>query len=285
MKDDLKIKICTDKEALPIREYLKRHLGFSTSLIAKVKYGGIALNGETVHMRAVVHNGDLLEVVFPEEDSEGIEPIDIALDIIYEDDHILAVNKPINMPTHPSRGNSLPTVANAVRAYLGTPFVFRAISRLDRDTSGIVLIAKNQLASAKLCREMKNGGFSKKYIAQVQGTPSPSEGIIDAPIERESDGSIKRVVREDGKHAVTRYRVIRDLCDGSSICEVSPLTGRTHQIRVHLAHIGHPLVGDFLYGSRIEGQTYRLHCSSLEFSHPHDGRPISLFSKPPFVSE
>ncbi|MBQ8371585.1 MAG: RluA family pseudouridine synthase [Clostridia bacterium] len=285
MEKHIKTTVRTDRDALPIREYLKRQLGFSTSLIAKVKYGGVYLNGTAVHMRATVRDGDTVEVLLPEEDSRGIEPIDIPLDIVYEDEHILAVSKPINMPTHPSRGNSLPTVANAVRAYLGAPFVFRAISRLDRDTSGIVLIAKDRLSGARLCRLMKDGGFTKRYVAHVSGVPSPSEDVIDAPIERECEGSIKRVVREDGKPAITRYRVIKTLPDCSSLCELSPITGRTHQIRVHMAHIGHPLVGDFLYGQRIEGTTYRLHCSSLEFSHPNDGKPLVLYSRPPFCDD
>ncbi len=267
------------KEPRRISEYLKRNLGFSTSLLTRVKFGGVFLNGASVHMRADVRNGDEILVKFPEERSENIPPIDIPLDVLYEDEHILAVNKPKNMPTHPSRGNSLPTLANAVMAHLGEGFVFRAINRLDRDTSGIVLIAKNGLAAANLSREMKSGGFVKKYTAIVEGTPEKNFGIIDAPIERECEDSIKRCVREDGKRAVTEYRVLKTLESGNSVCEFRLWTGRTHQIRVHSAYIGHPLVNDFLYGTRGE-DTYFLHCSYLSFTHPKTKERIEIESTP-----
>lgn len=265
---------------MKIRDYLKSRIGFSTSLIAKVKYGGVILNGTAVHMRATVKNGDIIEVWLPSESSDGIEPIPIPLTVIYEDADILAVNKPKNMPVHPAKGNSLPTLASAVAAYLGVPTVFRAVNRLDRDTSGIVLIAKNQLASAKLARSMKSGEFCKKYTARVTGIPSPEEGIIDAPIEREAEGSIRRTVRQGGKPSQTKYRVISVDEDGNSLCEIELLTGRTHQIRVHFAHIGHPLLCDFLYGEKENGKTYELHCHELTFPHPTSGEMITLRCEP-----
>ena len=264
---------------MKIRDYLKRRLGFSTSLIAKVKCGNVILSGVPVHMRAMVKNGDVIDVFFPDEESECVEPIDIPLEVLYEDEAILLVNKPINMPIHPSRGNHLPTLANAVRAYLGAPFVFRCITRLDRDTSGIVLIAKDQLSAAMLSRELKAGGFTKKYVAEVVGVPEPHEGVINAPIERESEGEMKRVVREDGKPSITSYKVVSERGDESSTVEVIPITGRTHQIRVHMAYIGHPLVGDFLYGERTEGETYRLECRQLSFHHPISGKLMTVTLK------
>lgn len=263
-----------------IRDYLKKRLGFSTSLIAKVKYDNVMLNGVAVHMRATVKYGDVIQVNLPKESSENIQPINIPLCILYEDTDIIAVNKPRNMPVHPSKGNSLPTLANAIAAHVGEPFVFRAITRLDRDTSGIVLIAKNQLSSAKLSNSMKKGLFRKKYIAYVTGVPFPQEGVIDAPIERECEGSIKRVVREDGKPSKTLYKVISTDIEGNSLCEIELITGRTHQIRVHMSYIGHPLVNDFLYGSRKNGETYRLHCSELSFPHPTSGEIITLRCQP-----
>ncbi len=265
-----------------ISEYLKKNLGFSVSLVARVKFGGVFLNGECVHMRAMVKNGDEIRVLFPEEKCESIPPINIPLDVLYEDDYILVVNKPRNMPTHPSRGNSLPTLANAVMAYFNGNIVFRAVNRLDRDTSGIVLIAKCALAAANLSREMKAGGFQKKYTAIVEGVPEPLFATIDAPIERESDGNIKRCVRPDGKRAVTEYRVISQTGGGNSLCEFKLLTGRTHQIRVHAAHIGHPLLNDFLYGTRSE-DTYSLHCSYLSFTHPKTKVRMEIISKPDFA--
>lgn len=276
MTNELFFEVSDVDGEIKIREYLRR-LGFSTSLIAIVKYDGVLLNGVAVHMRATVKNGDIISIALPEGESEGIEPIPIPINVIFEDEHILAVSKPTNMPTHPSRGNSLPTLANAVRAYLDKPFIFRAISRLDRDTSGIVLIAKNQLSAAILSRDMKRGSFKKIYEAIVKGIPSPKEGEINAPIAREAEGSIKRVVRDDGKHALTRYRVIDTDSDGNATVELEAVTGRTHQLRVHMAYVGHPLIGDFLYGERIEGETYRLHCKLLEFVHPISREKISLY--------
>ena len=178
------------------------------------------------------------------------------------------------MPVHPSRGNHLPTVANAIRAYLGHPFVFRAINRLDRDTSGIVLIAKDRLSAAKLYQAMKDRKFKKTYLALVEGIPE-AHGIIDAPIVRESEGSIKRVVRNDGKRCITEYELISTDESGNSLVKVIPHTGRTHQIRVHMAHIGHPLVNDFLYGKRGD-DTYSLHAASLSFPHPFTNEIITL---------
>ena len=188
---------------MKIRDYLKGRLGLSTSLIGKVKYDNVKLNGEYVHMRAMVKNGDVIEITLPDEESENIEPIDIAIDIIYEDEYVIAVNKPKNMPVHPSRGSHLPTVANAIRAYVGHPFVFRAINRLDRDTSGIVLIAKDRLSGAKLYQSMKERKFGKTYLAIIEGVPEVAHGVINAPIVREYEGSIKRVVRNYGKECIT----------------------------------------------------------------------------------
>ena len=276
MTETLLFKVAGVIGGMKIRDYLTKRIGFSTSLIAVVKYDNVKLNGDIVHMRATVKDGDVITVTLPEEESENIPPMDIPLDIIYEDEHILAVSKPINMPTHPSRGNHLPTLANAVRAYLGKPFVFRAISRLDRDTSGIVLVAKNQLSAAILSREMKKGSFKKIYEATVVGVPDPPSGEINAPIAREREGDIKRVVREDGKSAITLYRVREINDDGNAIVELQAVTGRTHQLRVHMAYIGHPLVADFLYGDRIENETYRLHCKLLEFPHPITGETLTL---------
>ena len=267
------------KEQMKIRDYLHSRLGLSTSLIGKVKYDNVKLNGTPVHMRAAVKNGDVIEITLPPEDSENIEPMDIPLEIIYEDEYLIAVNKPRNMPVHPSRGNHLPTVANALRSYIGQPFVFRAVNRLDRDTSGIVLIAKDRLSGAKLYQAMKDRKFEKTYRAIVEGVPEP-HGIIDAPIEREAEGSIKRVVREDGKRCITEYERISTDEHGNSLIKVIPHTGRTHQIRVHMAYIGHPLKDDFLYGTRGES-TYFLHCASLSFPHPFTGETVTVTADRP----
>lgn len=259
-----------------LSDFLKKKIGFSTSLVTKVKFGGVRLNGSVVTMRATVKNGDTIQITFPEETSENIEPIPLPLDILFEDEHVLIVNKPADMPTHPSRGNSLPTLANAACAYLGEPFVFRAINRLDRGTSGIVIIAKNPFSAAKLGRAMKERKINKKYIALVSGVPTPREDRIIAPIARETEGNIKRVVRSDGKEAITDYKVIAEREDGNSLCEITLHTGRTHQIRVHMAYIGHPLVNDFLYGTEKNGENYSLTCSEISFPHPRTDEIITV---------
>ncbi len=265
---------------MKIREYLKKRLGLSTSLIAQVKYDNVKLNGEIVYMRAIVKNGDVIEITLPDEDSECVEPMDVPIEIVYEDEYIIAVNKPKNMPVHPSRGNHLPTVANAIRSYIGRPFVFRAINRLDRDTSGIVLIAKDRISGAKLYQAMKERRFEKTYLAVIEGVPSDKHSFIDAPIAREAEGEMRRVVREDGKKCVTEYELVEAYQNGTSLIKVIPHTGRTHQIRVHMAHIGHPLVNDFLYGTRGE-DTYSLHCASLSFPHPFTNETITVVAKVP----
>ena len=256
-----------------LREYLKR-LALSVTIIKKAKRGAILLDGERVTVRKNVKNGMALTLILPPERSEGINPIDIPLEVLYEDEHLAVFKKPTNMPTHPSRGNRLPTLAEAVMARYGKNFVFRAITRLDKDTVGLVLVARNALSAGKLSASMKNGKIFKRYVALVEGVPTPEVGIISAPIRRESDGSIKRCVAPDGKEAVTEYRVIEKRGE-SSLCEVILHTGRTHQIRVHFAHIGHPLVSDKLYGTPA-AEDYTLECRELRFPHPISGENITV---------
>ena len=254
-----------DRVPTDMKSFLYSH-GLSVTLVKKAKFGGIILNGTTVTVRATVREGDRVEIYLNEERSEGIPPMDIPLRVLYEDDDILAVDKPTNMPTHPSKGNNLPTLAHAVMGYYGGEFVFRSVNRLDRDTSGVVIIAKNQISASNLSSSMKKGLWRKKYHAIVDGCPEPKSARIDAPIERIEERNIKRTVRPDGKRAVTDYRVIEEY-DDCSLCEISLLTGRTHQIRVHMAYVGHPLRSDFLYGVESEAD-YFLRCVEISFPHP-----------------
>ena len=273
MEKIFEITASGDRLPTDLKSYLYS-LGLSVTLVKKAKYGGILLNGEVVTVRARVNAGDKIEIYVDEEKSEGIPPMDIPLRVLYEDEDILAVDKLTNMPTHPSKGNNLPTLANAVMGYYGGDFVFRSVNRLDRDTSGIVIIAKNRISASALSSSMKKGLWSKKYHALVDGCPSPSESTVDAPIERVAEGNIKREVRADGKRAITKYRVIES-CGDSSLCEISLLTGRTHQIRVHMAHIGHPLCSDFLYGTPSEKE-YFLRCVEISFPHPKTNEIIVI---------
>lgn len=269
------IKIVSKNEKdTNIKEFLLQN-GLTATLIKRVKYGGVFINGSVVTMRATVRSEDEVLINLPDEVSEGIPPIVMPLDIVYEDDYMIAVNKPRNMPTHPSKGNSLPTLANGIMAYFGGKHTFRSINRLDRDTSGIVLMAKDAYSAAALSASMKRGEFHKKYIAKVAGILENKGGVIDAPIRRIAEGEMKRIVAPGGKRAVTEYKVIKE-SDGESLVEVILHTGRTHQIRVHFAYIGHPLIADFLYGERVENECYRLHCYELSLPHPQTKEIITL---------
>ena len=255
-----------------VKEYIKKY-HLSITLTKKIKYGGILLNGQPVTVRAVAKNGDEIKLCFPTATNDTIVPMNIPITTLFEDDYVLAVVKPAGMPTHPSRGNNLPTLANAIIGKYGVDFTFRSINRLDRDTAGIVLIAKDQMSAGKLSEAMKNRKFTKLYNCTVHGTP-PARGLINEPIRRESPDSIKRIVATDGKTAITEYFVLEQLCDRAK-CSVKIYTGRTHQIRVHMAHIGHPLIGDFLYGNRDSG-IFDLKCVGLSFPHPESGEMIEI---------
>jgi 23S rRNA pseudouridine1911/1915/1917 synthase len=256
-----------------LKEYLPS-LGLSVTLIKKIKQTGIFIDGVPCTVRGKLKNGSKIKLLLPEEKSEGIPPIDLPLNIVYEDESILVIDKPKNMPTHPSKGNNLPTLANGVMAKFDGNFVFRAVNRLDRDTSGLVLIAKDEISAYKLSSSMKRGLFTKKYLCKTDGIPSPREGRIEAPIRRLEEGNIKRVVAPDGKPAITKYRVI-DETENGALCEIELFTGRTHQIRVHMAHIGTPLHDDFLYGKECDGE-YFLRCVEIGFPHPITNEFINI---------
>lgn len=265
--------IGADEAGLTVLDFLRR-LGYSSTLIKRVKATGITLNGTSVTVRARLGEGDLLSVSFPSESSEGILPIKLPIQILYEDGELLAVFKPSGIPTHPAKGTGVLTLANIVCAYLKGECVFRAVNRLDTDTAGIVLIAKTPLAASLVGEQMRRREIEKRYLALTSGIPEPRIGKINAPIAREHEGSQRRVVREGGQEAVSEYRVL-SVFEGNAVCEICPRTGRTHQIRVHMAHIGHPLVGDFLYGTETPSG-YRLVCFSLSLRHPTSGKPLEI---------
>lgn len=274
--------ITNDFDGCDIKFILKKHFCLSDNLITQLKKGdGILLNGKKEFVVKKVSAGDVLKLTFSDEGSSGIIPEDISLDILYEDDDILAVNKPGDMPTHPSLGHFGGTLANAVMHYFrNIPFTFRAVTRLDRDTSGVVIIAKNAPAAAFISKQFTSGTFKKEYIALCCGVPKDKRGRIIAPIRRVQDGIIKRCVAEDGKYAETDYELI-DVFGDFSLIRLFPKTGRTHQLRVHLSHIGTPIYADFLYGTDIPNERIRLHAEKISFIHPFTDKEITIYAPIP----
>lgn len=280
----MRITVDESYENRSLLSFIKSELRLSHRLLSRLKRteNGILVNGEHVTVRYILKSGDILELADGDTSpSEAVEPVELSVDIVFENDDLVAVNKPANMPTHPSHGHMDDTLANALAfLYRGKNFIFRPINRLDRNTSGIVLIAKNQRAASFLSNALKNGEFEKTYIAAVEGKISEG-GSIEKHIRRTDGSIITRTVcsPDDGgaQYALTEYSPLA-FCKTHSLLRIKPKTGRTHQIRVHLASIGAPICGDDLYGKEspfIARQA--LHAYSLSFPLM-SGERITLFA-------
>ncbi len=260
------------------KDFLKAK-GVSREILLKVKDGGVYLNDLLVNnVNNLVKSGDKVKIVLPvDKKNPFVNPIKGELKVCYEDDYMLAVYKPCGMPTHNSRGNNLTSLDQLVCGYfMPNEFTFRAVNRIDRDTSGIVLIAKDEFSSSLLGEMVKRGEIDKTYTAVVCGVPNPEHFIIEKPIKRQSDGSMKRVCSLDGKYAKTECKLLKQLENGLSLLVITLHTGRTHQIRVHLADYGLPLYADSLYGQAVKDKTYNLCASRLEFIHPFTKEKIII---------
>lgn len=287
MEKVLEYIISSDTNLVTVLDFLKQE-GFSRHILSSMKNSSgncIVLNGERGFGRSVLKEGDRLVVTVPEvESGENIIRTEMDLDILYEDEDILVINKPAGMPVHPSMGNYENTLANGIAWYFsqkGEDFVYRCINRLDRDTTGALILAKNPLSAAVLSVQMKRRQIRRTYLALVDGV-LPESGVVDAPIARMEGSVITREVNfETGESAVTHYE---RLAVGRyySLAELHLETGRTHQIRVHMKYIGCPLPGDFLYHpvfDRIGRQA--LHSFQLEFAHPITGEPMCFLAPVP----
>ncbi|TET53584.1 MAG: RluA family pseudouridine synthase [Anaerolineales bacterium] len=249
-----------------------------------IKRGLVTVNGEPRKASFRVQVGDAVSVILPEEKTEPVLAEDIPLDIVYEDDVMLVVNKLAGMVIHPALGHPSGTLVNALLAYcpqvadVGGLERAGIVHRLDKDTSGVVIVAKNEETRTALQKLFKRRRVEKTYVALVEDRIEPREGIIDAPIGRDKRNRKRMAVVRGAREAYTAYRVRRYIGD-YSLLEVRPRTGRTHQIRVHLAWIGYPVVGDAVYGRRrqelLRGRFF-LHAERLEFQHPATGRDVTV---------
>lgn len=269
------------KEQGVLREFLKQQQ-ISKAALTDIKYNGgiIEVNGKEVNVRTILEIGDVVQVTFPPEaPSKTLLAEELPLNIHYEDDYVLVVEKPPNMNTIPSREHPRGSLANGIIAYLhklGLSTTVHIVTRLDRDTSGLVLIAKHRHIHHLLSEQQKQQQIKRTYQAVVEGIVEAEHGRIEEPIGRKKTSIIEREVRSDGQYACTLYNVLTRFKNHTHI-QVNLLTGRTHQIRVHLAYIGHILAGDSLYGgSREKIKRHALHCSKVEFIHPILLEPISI---------
>lgn len=267
-----------------LREFLKKEEISRTALTdIKFKGGSIQVNGEEVNVRYRLATDDEVIIIFPvESPGEGLKGEDIPLTIIYEDEYLLVVNKPAGMNTIPSREHPVGSLAQALVGYYqrsGLQATSHIVTRLDRDTSGIVLVAKHRHVHHLFSMMQRNGQVKRTYEAFAGGRIAPGSGTIKAPIGRKDDSIIEREVREDGQYACTHYHVL-EKHHGFTYLELNLETGRTHQIRVHMSYLKHPLLGDDLYGgdrSLIARQA--LHCKKIKFIHPFLGEEM-FFTAP-----
>ena len=274
---------CTAARSGPLLSFLRRELGLSSSLVKARKGDGVFfLNGHPAFTNHPVAPGDQVEVLL-REDPPDFPAESGALDIIYEDECLLAVDKPAGLWIHPSPSRQRGTLANRVAGYYqetSQACGVHVVTRLDRDTFGVVLLAKHAHIHALLGKAQREGRrLRKTYLATVCGQMPAAKGTIDLPIARRGGGSLLREVRPDGQRAVTEYRVLAE-ADGVSLVELRPVTGRTHQLRVHCAAVGCPILGDGDYGGRCGAVRSQQLCAvSLELPHPLSGKPLRIESR------
>lgn len=283
MNRTLTYSITANQHNMTIQQFLKMQ-GYSRQNIVALKKlpESILVNGRWEYVSYRLQEGEELTIIMAEDSSsEKIVPINLPLTIVYEDEDILVLNKPANMPIHPSLNNYENTLANAVAYYYeqqNKPFIFRCINRLDRDTTGLTILAKNMLSAGILSEMISKREIKREYLAIADGIGiTPKSGTIDAPIARMDCSTIERCVDfEKGERAVTHYEVLQESIENNlSLINLWLETGRTHQIRVHMKHLGYPLIGDFLYhpeNTKISRQA--LHAHRLTFLHPITKEPL-----------
>lgn len=270
---------------ISVKSFLKKQ-GFSgrSMIVIKGQEESVLVNGNPVFMTHLMQPGDELVIrLLEEESSEHVEPVELPLDILYEDEDLMIINKPAGMPIHPSQNNWDNSLGNALAWYFAKqnrPFVFRCINRLDRDTSGLTIIAKHVVSAGMLSAMVaakQEEGIRREYLAISKGEVAPLQGTIDAPLGRKEGSIIERTVDfEKGEKAITHYKVVHTK-NGHSLISLLLETGRTHQIRVHMKYLGYPLIGDYLYNPDLSRMTRQaLHAYKLDFNHPITGQAMSF---------
>ena len=271
---ELNYKISPSDNYISVRNVLKTYFQISDRLLLKLKKNNrILLNGNSVFIDFPVQLNDTININLDfEEDNSNIVPTKINLNIIYEDEALLILSKPSNIAIHPSQSHYSNSLSNGVKFYFDSINLkrkIRPVNRLDKDTSGIVIFAKNEYVQDFLVKQMLNKTFTKEYIGILDGILENKSGTINAPISRKENSIIERCINEKGDRSITHYKVIDEIDNKFSVVNFKLETGRTHQIRVHSSYIGHPIIGDTLYGSAssyISRQS--LHCYKMGFVHP-----------------
>jgi pseudouridine synthase, RluA family len=286
----LEKKVTNIEEGTKIREYLKTELGLSTRLIRSASINKkIFVNGQVVKMNRVLTLGETIKIDLEKDESQDIAPEKMDIDIVYEDEDILVVNKKPFMVVHPTKSYQSGTLANGIINYFmesNQNCIVRLVSRLDMNTSGLIIIAKNQFSHGMLSKEMSENKVEKRYLAIVHGIMKEKHGTIDQPIYKPEgiENGTRRIVDERGQRSITHYKVIEEFNE-ASLVECKLETGRTHQIRVHLNHLGHPIYGDTLYGYGEEEEALikrqALHAYGLNFKSPRTGEELELRAELP----
>lgn len=261
---------------------LKRHLNLSGTVVRRIKWleDGILVDGVRVNTRFVPRAGQVLSVRLSDpERRSGIVPAPGPLNLVYEDEDLVVLNKAPGVPVHPGPGHFDDTICNFLLYYYDSAGIeadAHPVHRLDRGTSGLLAVAKHAHAQEVLKNQLHTAAFRREYLAVCRGAPSPAAGVVDAPLGPKPGSLVEQMVRPDGKPARTRYETLA-VYGGRALLRLELDTGRTHQIRVHMAHIGHPLTGDFLYGTEDHSLISRpaLHSARLSLRHPVTGEPMA----------
>jgi pseudouridine synthase, RluA family len=283
MKEDILKYTVTDKDAgAKLDSILRSKMNLSRRMVTGLKKSNnIFINGKRSLTNTIVSEGDEVAVNLIKDESQDIEPEDIPIDIIFEDRDLLIANKQPGIVVHPTKGHPQGTLSNGIIYHWrknGESNIVRLVNRLDRDTSGLIIIAKNQFTHQAMAKLMDGGLVEKTYTAVVHGVVEKDEGTIDLPIDRPTWESIKREVMETGIRAVTHYRTVERF-ENASLLEIKLETGKTHQIRVHMTYTGHPLFGDTLYGESDDSRLITrqaLHAVRLTFPHPRSGEKLDI---------